>query len=273
MSQIAERTPMQEVVAQVRSDTFKQQIALALPGNVSPERFQRVAVTAIQQTPELITADRGSLFASIVKCAQDGLLPDGREAAFVVFKGRDGKQVQYLPMIGGYRKIAAKHGFTISADVVHENDDFAWTKVPPNLDHTYDPFSPRGEIKGAYAVAFDREGRLVAPPVVMGLEEIAKVRAVSRAADSEYGPWNKWFERMAAKTVARRLFKELPLGDLEEHEARIVEAADDEADLPMAAAGMSTDEANIAAPLTNLAVPVSAPPQDEPPLEGEYEQA
>lgn len=271
MSELATRTPMQEVVARVRSEQMREQIALALPGNVSPERFQRVAVTAIQQQPDLITADRESLFGAIVKCAQDGLLPDGREAAFVIFKGRDGVKAQYLPMIGGYRKIAAKHGFTISADVVCENDDFQWRKVPPELDHTYDPFEARGAIKGAYAVAFDRDGRLVAPPVVMGLEEIAKVRAVSKTSESEYGPWVKWFERMACKTVARRLFKELPLGDLEEHEARIAAAADDEADLP-AVSSVSVDEANIVAPLSNVRPPDDGGPDDGEVLEGVVEE-
>jgi recombination protein RecT len=78
---VVQRTPTQEALAQLRHPSFLEQIKNALPGNVTPERFVRVAITAIQQTPELVTADRKTLFGAIVRCAQDGLLPDGREAA------------------------------------------------------------------------------------------------------------------------------------------------------------------------------------------------
>jgi hypothetical protein len=40
-----------------------------------------------------------------------------------------------MPMIGGYRKIAAKHGITLVADVVRENDAFDWTRMPPRIEH------------------------------------------------------------------------------------------------------------------------------------------
>src|SRR4051812_18112299 len=115
MTELVTRTPMQEVVSQVRSPQFLEQIRNALPGNVTPERFVRCAVTAIQQSPALITADRDSLFASIVKCAQVGLIPDGREAALVEVKIKGEKKVQFWPMVNGYRKIAAKNGYTLVA--------------------------------------------------------------------------------------------------------------------------------------------------------------
>jgi recombination protein RecT len=138
---LVERTPVQEVVARVRSDQFKQQVALALPSSVRPERFQRAVVTAILQNPEVVV-DPDSLFNSAIQCAQDGLIPDGREAAFVVFKVKGEKKVQYMPMIGGLRKIAAEHDLTVEAYVVYENDTFEWelgfsptvTHKPPKLN-------------------------------------------------------------------------------------------------------------------------------------------
>src|SRR3546814_8922350 len=57
----------------------------ALPAHVSVEKFTRVAQTAIQNQPDLANVDRKSLFGAIVRLAQDGLLPDGREAAIVKF--------------------------------------------------------------------------------------------------------------------------------------------------------------------------------------------
>lgn len=249
MGEVATRTPTQELIAQVRGDQFLQEVEKALPGGILAERFVRVTETAIRQTPELVTVDRASLFQSVIRCAQDGLLPDGREAALVIFNDRrEGKKAQYLPMIGGYRKIAAKHGITLNAFVVFAKDEFEYTLgEDPHVHHKPPKLGEdRGLPIGAYAVATYSDGRMVCPPEVMDKAAIEQVRDVSRAKDSEYGPWVKWWDRMARKTVARLLFKQLPLGDLDEVDARIAAAADDEADLP-APARMTVDEADVAA--------------------------
>jgi recombinational DNA repair protein RecT len=80
---------------------------------------------------------------------------------------------------------------------------------------------------------------------VMDITEIEKIRAVSRAATSEYGPWNNWYDRMCVKTVTRRAFNELPLGDLDELSAQIRDAAGDDADLPELEPTMTIEEANL----------------------------
>lgn len=185
----------------------------ALPAHVTVEKFTRVAQTAILSNPNLMRADRASLFGSITKLAQDGLLPDGREAALVMF----GQQVQAMPMIAGVLKKIRQSGEVakISAQVVHENDHFVVsygfdedvTHNPPPLD------KPRGKAIGAYATAVLKDGSRMLE--VMSLEEIEKVRAVSRAGKS--GPWVQWWGEMARKTVMRRLSKRLPMStDLEE---------------------------------------------------------
>jgi len=77
----------------------------ALPSHIKPEKFQRVVMTVVQQNPDLMGADRRSLLASCLKCAADGLIPDGREAALVIFKTKINEQwvsaVQYMPMLAG----------------------------------------------------------------------------------------------------------------------------------------------------------------------------
>lgn len=206
-TEVAERSPAHMLAATVRSQEFQGQIALALPDNVSPRRFVRIAATALLENPSLAKEiDHDSIFAALLKSAADGLLPDGREAALVAFK----KKAVYLPMIGGYRKIAADHGWTLETAVVREGDRFEYELgVAPHLVHRP---SPSGEkMSHAYAIA-----RKTGEPTlfeVMSAEEIEKVRKTSRAKDS--GPWVEWPERMYEKTVGRRLFKKLPLGDSE----------------------------------------------------------
>jgi recombination protein RecT len=185
----------------------------ALPPHIPVEKFKRVALTAIQNTPALVNADRRSLFGAFVRLAQDGLLPDGREAAIVMF----GNKAQAMPMIAGILKKVRQSGEVakVSAQVVYANDKFVVKygfdedveHIPPALNES------RGDPIGAYATAVLKDGSQMLE--VMSLEDIEKVRKVSRAANN--GPWVQWFGEMARKTVMRRLSKRLPMStDLEE---------------------------------------------------------
>lgn len=73
------------------------EIVSALPSYISVQYFCRVIQTAVNTNPELLNCNRKSFWQSAIKCATDGLLPDGREAAFVIFKNN----VQYIPMYQG----------------------------------------------------------------------------------------------------------------------------------------------------------------------------
>jgi recombination protein RecT len=225
-------------------DRMTGEFRVALPEHIPPERFKRVILTAVQQTPDLMAADRRSLLMAATKCATDGLLPDGREAAFVVFNtkvkekfqrqdGSEGerevwkKLAQYMPMRAGVQKRAYNTGAVLSLQghVIHENDHFIWSQgTDEKLEHR--PLFPgdRGQIIGAYAVAHlkSQEKPLFR---VMDKARIEKARAVSRAAN---GPaWREWWDEMAIKTVIRNLAKDLPAGsEIEELIRRDDEAPD-----------------------------------------------
>lgn len=263
MGAIAKRDVLAEVCTTIASDEFGNKIAQALPPNITLDRFTRVTLTAVQQNPELITADRQSLYNSVIRCAQDGLIPDGREAALVLFKVKGEQKVQYLPMIFGLRKKAAEHGFSLAAYVVYENDEFDYTLgVAPSITHRPPKLGEeRGDAIGAYAVGTDkRTGEHYLE--VMSLHDIEQVRAVSRAATNEYGPWVKWWDEQARKTVAKRLFKQLPLGALDESTDRVLSAIDAEYELAPADTPMTADEANVAAAI-GTAQPTSSDGPDD----------
>jgi recombination protein RecT len=263
MSEVAVRNPLQEVCTTIASDEFGQKIAQALPPNITLDRFTRVTLTAVQQNPELILADRQSLYNSVIRCAQDGLIPDGREAALVIFSVKGEKKVQYLPMIFGLRKKAAEHGFSITAYTVHEHDDFEYEiGLSPTIRHKPPKLgTDRGEIIGAYSVATDkRTGEQYLE--VMSRDEIEQVRAVSRAATSEYGPWVKWYGEQCRKTVARRNYKQIPLGAVDESTERVLNAIDAEYDLPQIEKRMTADEVNLHATLGSAKPPNDTGPED-----------
>jgi recombination protein RecT len=193
------------------------EIAQNLPSTVSPDRFRNVVVTAANMSPDLLEADRRSLLGACVKCAADGLVPDGREAALVIFnqKSKDGgweKRVQYMPMLAGILKRARNSGEIagISVQVVYERDEFTFS--PDDFDrpirHTLPALTEeRGKPVGAYALVKLKDGTVMAE--AMGKAEIDRVRGVSKAKDA--GPWVQWWDQMARKTVLRRLSKYLPM--------------------------------------------------------------
>lgn len=210
---VAERRENPIAVVRQNLQAMAPELKAALPAHVTVEKFTRVAQTAIQNNPDLLNVDRKSLFGAIVRLAQDGLLPDGREGAIVKF----GNVAQAMPMIAGVLKKIRQSGDVakISAQVVYENDHFVVsygfdedvTHNPPPLD------KPRGKAIGAYATAVLKDGSRLLE--VMSLEEIEKVRNVSRAKGN--GPWVQWWGEMARKTVMRRLSKRLPMStDLED---------------------------------------------------------
>lgn len=212
-SQQAEQTDNPVAVIRQNLTQMAPEFKAALPSHVSVEKFSRVAMTAIQNTPALVNADRRSLFGAFVRLAQDGLLPDGREAAIVMF----GNKAQAMPMIAGILKKIRQSGEVakVSAQVVYANDKFVVKygfdedveHIPPALNE------PRGDPIGAYATAVLKDGSQLLE--VMSLEQINEVRKVSRASGN--GPWVTWFGEMARKTVMRRLSKRLPMStDLED---------------------------------------------------------
>ncbi len=207
MNQIVQRdnTPEGKLRSQLQAMT--PQFAMALPSHIKPEKFQRVVMTVVQQSPDLLNADRRSLLGACIKCASDGLVPDGREAAIVVFKGRP----QYMPMVAGLLKRARNSGdiASVTAQVVYERDRFVWRPSDEQpIEHEVASLAEdRGKPIGAYAMARLRDGSVVCE--VLPMAEIEKIRNVSRAKDS--GPWVQWKEEMMRKSAFRRLAKWLPM--------------------------------------------------------------
>lgn len=196
------------------------QFKLALPSHIPVERFIRVLQTAINNSPNLVKANRQALLSAAMRAAQDGLLPDGAEAALVTF----GDQVAYMPMVKGLLKKLRNSGElkSISPHVVYENDlfDYYINETGEKLQHKPKLTGQRGNVAHVYCIAITKDGGTYIE--VMSKEEIDKIRSVSRSKDN--GPWVQWYDQMAIKSVIRRLFKRLPSStDLE-----LVIHADDE---------------------------------------------
>ena len=209
-NEVAKIKPIEEVRKSLT--LMKDQFALALPPQIEPDKFVRVVMTALQQNPPLVTANRQSLYAACMKAAQDGLLPDGREAALVMM----GDVVTYMPMVSGILKKVRNSGelSSITSQMVHKNDRFRfWIDGDgEHIDHEPLMFGERGEAIGVYALAKTKDGG-----IYVEVLDKAQVMAVKGASRAKTGPWTGAFEHeMWRKTAIRRLSKRLPMNtDLE----------------------------------------------------------
>lgn len=197
-------TPINEVRQSL--ERMKPEFARTLPPQIDPDKFVRVSITAVQNMPMLLECDRKTLYSACMKCATDGLLPDGREAAIVKF----GSSAQYMPMVAGIMKKVRQSGelLSLAAHVVYSNDQFEYV-LGDEERIIHHPFmgEDRGRPITAYAIAKTKDGGIYRD--VMSVAEIERVRSVSRGKDR--GPWVDWWDEMAKKTVIRRLSKRLPM--------------------------------------------------------------
>ena len=216
----------------IEGEAFRQQIAKALPRHLTPDRFARVAVTALMRTPKLAHCTQVSLFNSLLTLSGVGLEPDGRRAHLIPFENRKAGTVECQLIIDwkGYAELAYRSGLvaTLHADVVRDGDVFEYSlgEVAKHVPHFLrrDAGKPEqaGEIIAAYAHVRMKDGSTKAE--VMSIAEIEAIRKRSRAGTS--GPWVTDWNEMAKKTAFRRLAKWLPLS------SEFRDALDADADRP-----------------------------------------
>ncbi len=261
-------TAIQIFSATLERSEMMEKFKKALPDNIKVEKFIRVVVSAVTTAKDsegLLNADRDSLYVSCMRAAQDGLMPDGHEAALVVF--RDNKagvsKVSYMPMYAGILKKVRNSGemSTLTAQIIKKNDKFRhWIDDSgEHISHEEAAFgSDRGETMGAYALAKMKDGGIYVE--VMTLADLNKVKAISRSKD--YGPWKEWEEEMQKKTVIRRLAKRLPMStDLE----RVVTREDETVILDAEAQPQAIEPPKQSSRLAAVVSAQTPAPQAQPP--------
>jgi recombination protein RecT len=190
----------------------KNEISKLLPSHISIDLMERAILNAMMRTPDLAHCDKLSVYDSVLRCAQDGLLPDGREASIVVYNQKGIKKAQYIPMIDGILKRLRQSGAinNITAKVVYDCDSFDYF-VDENGEHIiHKPKFGVTEKKIVLVYAYARlsNGELVVE--VMEKSDVDRVRGASRSGGSAYSPWSNWYDRMALKSVLHRLARRLP---------------------------------------------------------------
>jgi len=188
------------------TDTYKKQIAAALPRGLTADRMVRVVLTAMNRSPKLLECKKETVWQAILDCASLGLFPDALGRAYLVpYKDTCQLIIGYKGLIDlMYRSERIN---MIQTGVVHEGDHWLYERgMAPKLEHR--PNDKPGKWTHVYTVVHLKGCDL--PSVeVMTHSEVMKIKARSRASSS--GPWVTDEEAMAIKTCIRRHAKVLPM--------------------------------------------------------------
>lgn len=190
------------------------EIKKALPSVITPERFTRMALTALSTNPKLGECTPQSFMGALMSAAQLGLEPNTPlgQAYLIPFKNNKAGTTEAQFQLGykGLVDLAHRSGEfrEIYAVVVYENDDFEYQfGLDRTLTHKPSE-SERGSATHVYAVYKLVNGGFGFE--VMTMAEVKK-HATRFSKASNFGPWQTDFEEMAKKTVLKKVLKYAPI--------------------------------------------------------------
>jgi recombination protein RecT len=201
MSNLAKTKELKSLLA---SESMQNQFAASLPKHLTPERFGRVAMTAITRTPKLVDCSRESFMQCLLDLSAMGLEPDNQRAYLIPYGNVCTLIVSYKGLVELMRR--AGDVASIHADIVCENDEFIHN-MGAIEKHTFDLRKPRGEMFAAYCQVTFKDGAKQA--AIMSKEEIDAIKKRSKSGNN--GPWVSDYNEMAKKTVVRRVSKMITL--------------------------------------------------------------
>ena len=201
----------------------KSQFALAIGGSTPAqrqeraERFTRICLTAMRQTPQLAQCDPASILGAMMTCAQLNLEPNTPQglAYLIPYKRECQFQVGYKGLMQLMYRSGAIASF--NADVVYrqevEQGLFEYESgISPRISHKIDLLNPEArtgkpeDVIAAYAAVVLKTGEPIVRLVTK--MEIDQARALNRGNSPA---WRDHYAAMAIKTAIKRLSAWLPV--------------------------------------------------------------
>lgn len=190
------------------------EIKKALPSVMTPERFTRMALSALNTTPKLKECTQMSFLAALMNAAQLGLEPNTSlgQAYLIPYKNKGVLECQFQIGYKGLVDLVYRNEMvqTIQAHCVYANDEFDYELgLNPGLVHK-PALKDRGEPVLFYAMFRLQNGGCGFE--VMSKEDVDQyAQKYSQGINSAYSPWKTNYEEMAKKTVIKRVLKYAPL--------------------------------------------------------------
>lgn len=190
------------------------EIKRALPQVITPERFTRMALSALNATPKLKECSQMSFLGALMNAAQLGLEPNTPlgQAYLIPYRNKGQMECQFQIGYKGLIDMVYRNEDiqTVQSQCVYENDAFEYELgLEPKLVHK-PALKDRGDLILVYALWKSKNGGYGFE--VMSKEDIdAHARKFSQSFGSSYSPWKTNYEEMAKKTVIKKCLKYAPL--------------------------------------------------------------
>lgn len=190
------------------------EIRKALPEVITPERFTRMALTALNTTPKLNECTPMSFLAALMNAAQLGLEPNTPlgQAYLIPYKNKGVLECQFQIGYKGLMDLSYRNPLVqmIQAQAVYENDYFEYELgLESKLIHR-PVLRERGEIVSFYGLFKLTNGGFGFE--VMSKEDMdAYAKEYSKAFDTSFSPWKSNYIGMAKKTVIKQALKYAPI--------------------------------------------------------------
>lgn len=190
------------------------EIRKALPAVITPERFTRMALSAINNNPKLAECSPMSFLAALMNAAQLGLEPNTPlgQAYLIPFQNKGSLQCEFILGYKGLINLAYRNEQlqTIQAQCVYANDEFEY-ELGLNAKLFHKPtLEERGDMVAVYALFKLQNGGYGFE--VMSKQDIdSYAEKYSKAINSSFSPWKSAYTEMAMKTVIKRVLRYAPL--------------------------------------------------------------
>ena len=212
--QTVEKAPVKAATISDLIKIMEPEIKKALPSVMTPERFTRIALSAVKNTPKLAECTPLSFLSALMNAAQLGLEPNTPlgQSYLIPYKNHGQLECQFQIGYKGMIDLAYRNDRmqSIEAHTIYANDEFFYELgLHPALKHV-PTWGDRGEIVGFYAIFHLDNGGYHFE--VMSKNDIdAYAATYSKAYATDYSPWKTNYEQMALKTVLKRLLKTAPV--------------------------------------------------------------
>jgi recombination protein RecT len=194
-------------------EAYRGEIAKALPSVITPERFARMAMTAITKTPKLAETTPQSFIGALLSAAQLGLEPNTvlGQAYLIPYRNKGVMETQFQLGYKGMIELAYRSGefTTIFAKEVYETDDFEYCfGLDPDIKHV-----PHDHPVGAKPTHYYAIFKLANGGYGLDVMSYKDVEQHGRKYSKTFsnGPWQTNFDEMAMKTVVKQVLKYAPL--------------------------------------------------------------
>ena len=191
------------------TDAAGKQAELLKVMGIPQEAFARLCINALMRNPDLAKCRKDSLYQSVYRAIEMGMIPDGKQGAIVPLRRKGSLTAEFWPMIDGLLTKVRQNipGISIQAHNVFRGDEWDDTRgSSPMLVHRPDPDAEQNEstLIASYATAHMPNNSM--PEIVVmyrsELEGFKKKNA---------GPWAGHPLEMYRIRPLKRLVKRLPI--------------------------------------------------------------